>query len=422
MEKKKRTKAIINGLLINGTGKEPIKKSVIIVKGAIIDKIGKEGELNIPPNTEIIDAEGRTVLPGLMDVHVHMACPEGWPDEAQYNESQLTLLAAYNLRKCLMAGITTVRDVGTPFNVAYDVKRAQRSRLFEGAKVYSSGPVLCMTGGHFSVDGMRECDGPWDCRKAVRENIKAGADLIKLTTTHIGWRGGEQFTSEELEAIVVEAHKAKKRVAAHATLLPGMVQAIKAGIDTLEHGPTQFPQEIDNETVELMVTSGLIWVPTLWYMQHKPTSREEEMKRRTRIKRKWSQRDRLDYEEWKSSCEKYSPINFKKCLRAGVKVATGTDVVRGGYLDPFAVAPEEIIFMVKNGLSNMEAIRAATLNSAETLGIENELGSIEPGKIADIIIVNGNPEKDIECINKVLFVMKEGRIYKNSLQRENTDS
>jgi len=355
-------------------------------------------------------------MPGMIELHAHIAAWWPKPDANVYDDALMALLATKCLKQSLEAGITTVRDVGTSNKVAYSVKRALETGLIDGSRILVCGPIISITGGHGqSIRGMKTADGPWECRKVVREQLALGADHIKICTTHRPWRGNEEFSMEELEAIVDEAHKHGKKVAAHAALMPGMRMAIEAGIDTIEHGMSEMTCLVDDETVELMVEKGSIWVPTLWVFLREKTKEEEE---RREMRRKMSPQTKItrDSKKWMEELRENIPENFKKALRLGVKIGTGSDVGLHGYDVPFVAVPEEMELLCKHGLSNMKAIMAATSVAAEACGIEEELGTLEKGKLADIIIVDGNPLEDINAMKNVLFVLKEGKVHKDVLK------
>jgi len=414
-EEKKEVFVIRNAILIDGTGKDPLEKGAVVVENSKIVAVGEDDKLDVPDGTTVIDAKGKTIMPGMIELHAHIAAWWTKPDATVYDDALMALLAASCLRQSLDAGITTVRDVGTSNRVAYSVKRAMETALIEGSRVLVCGPIISMTGGHgTSIRGMKAADGPWECRKAVREQLTLGADHIKISSTHRPWLGNEEFTMEELRAIVDEAHKQGKKVAAHAALMPGMKMAIEAGVDTIEHGMSEMPHVVDDDTVMLMAEKGVIWVPTLWVFLRKRTKEEEE--RREMMMRAGPQtRTMRDSRRWMEELRENIPDNFKKALEAGVKIGTGADVGLHGYDVPFVAVPEEMELLCKHGLSNRRAIMAATSVAAEACGREEDLGTLKEGKLADIIVVDGNPLEDIKAMKKTLFVMKEGKIHKNLL-------
>jgi imidazolonepropionase-like amidohydrolase len=274
MSEKEKHETIVlkNGLLIDGTGSEPVKEAVVIVEGNKIKAVGKSSQIEIPENSTIIDVKGKTIMPGMIDCHVHMR----WtPPGTKPNEGDLALQSAYSLHQSLMKGITTVRSQGENFNTAFSIKRAQIRGQFVGSRARVCGALIAATGGHGNI----AADGPWECRMRVREAINSGADHIKIGTTHRPWRGLEEFKPVELEALVDEAHKYHKKVACHAAMMPGMIQAIDAGVDLVEHGPSEFPFEVKDETVKKMVDSDVWWVPTLWVFLQERTPESEQIRK-----------------------------------------------------------------------------------------------------------------------------------------------
>jgi imidazolonepropionase-like amidohydrolase len=398
-----------NGVLIDGTGNLPIEDAVVLVEGNKIKAVGKSSDIQIPENAKIIDVDGKTIMPGMIDCHVHMK----WvPTGTKPNEGDLALQCAHSLYQSLMKGITTVRSQGEYFNTAFSIKRAQLRGQFIGSKAKICGSLIAATGGHGNI----VADGPWECRMRVREAINSGADHIKIGTTHRPWRGLEEFKPVELEALVDEAHKYHKKVACHAAMMPGMIQAIEAGVDTVEHGPSEFPFEVKDETIKKMVESDVWWVPTLWVFLRELNPEDEKIMRRwmEQLIEPW---DSEPTKQWMDDLKKYAAINFKKCLAGGVKkIATGTDSMGADITTTFGQAHEEAILFVKLGMPPMDAIQAATYNGALAYSEEDILGSVEEGKLADIIVVNGNPLEDITSLRNVVFVMQDGEIYKNTLK------
>lgn len=423
MSDEKKTKAITNGVLIDGTGCDPVEDAVVLVEGSKIVAVGRRGEVDIPKNAQVIDAGGNTVMPGMIELHAHMSYWWNWPGAELFDQAEAALLASCNLKNSLEAGITTVRDVGTAWDVSFSMKRGMSKGLITGSRLLVCGQLLCVTGGHGSGlrGGVIECNSPWECRKVVREQIRKGADHIKICTTDRPWSCQEEFTMEELKAIVEEAHKFGKPVAAHAALMPGMRMAVEAGIDTLEHGMSEMKETVDDETLQLMIKKGVIWVPTLWIILREKSKEEKEwwesIKRSPLIlleHRKMIESQEKWFEELKPSARK----NFKKAVDAGVKIATGTDVGITYPNTTFVAVPEEMRLMCECGLSNMGAIVAATKMAAEAIRMQNDLGTIEKGKLADIIVIEGSPLKDIGSMERVVFVMTEGNIHKNQLQKQ----
>jgi imidazolonepropionase-like amidohydrolase len=408
-------KAIKSGTLIDGTGKPPVKKSVVVIEGSRITAVGKEGEIQIPSDAQIIDAAGKTVMPGLMDLHVHLGIVEGasTPETllALFKASPFLLLlyAVKHAREVLEAGFTTVRDLGMPSVMSADAEWAARPMvalrkaieqgLVPGPRLVVAGP-FCMSAGHFDMSPSRyeqlrsPPDGVWEVRKRVRELARENVDLIKTASgggvagegEQIWWRN---YTTEELKAIVDEAHAFRMKVAVHAYTADTVKNALEAGVDTIEHGSF-----LDDEAIKMLIEKKAFLVPTL--TTYHITEKAEFMRRK------------------KEEVRKVVAANFTKAYKAGVRIAAGTDMFLQEHPDPmYGDNAYELELMVRYGMSEMEAIMAATKRAAEALGREDELGTIEEGKLADIVIVKGDPLKDIKVLqNKenIQKVIKDGKI------------
>ena len=398
------------GKLIDGVTDIPIQMVTIVVNDNVIQAILR-GHLKPGPDDKLIDLKNFTVLPGLMDMHTHLS---GQSNSKAYMEKFYMDLDEYAYRsipfaeKTLMAGFTTVRELGGV--ISNSLRDAINAGYVIGPRIFSAGKSIATTGGHadpssglnmsFSGDpGPKEgvINGPSDARKAVRQRYKNGADLIKVTAT-----GGvlsvaknsknPQFTEEELIAIVETADDYDMHVAAHAHGPEGMKRAIKAGVHSIEHGTI-----MDGEVLALMKKHGTYYVPTISAGMFVAEKAKES-----------------GY---------YPPIIVPKALeigprllntfttayKFGIKIAFGTDSGVSYHGDN----AKEFYYMVKGGMSEMEAIRSATVVASEMLKINDKYGTIESNKIADIIAVDGDPIKDITSLQKVVFVMKDGEIYKN---------
>ena len=378
-------KAIINGRLIDGTGREVIEPGVLLIEGGTVEAAGRAGEIPIPSDAERIDATGRTVMPGLIDAHMHVTrMPEFLDAHGHLSES---FKAIGVLRRCLSRGITTVANVGgCPENVL--LREAIEAGQVEGCARLLVGAMVNPTGGH--VRG-RAADGPWEVRKAVREMIVAGVDFIKTSASggfqweheRIWW---EDYTTEELIALVEEAHSKDKRVAVHAHSQPGLNHSIQAGCDLITHGAL-----IDDEALEGIAARNLYYIPTLYITSHwilQRPSLPPHMKERM------------------TEAHPVHRAGVRKAHRMGITIGVGTD---GGPGD----AMRELVELVGCGLSPMEALVAGTRTTADALGILDKVGTLEPGKRADLLLVEGDPLEDISILSEernVLLVMKEGKV------------
>lgn len=399
--------AIVGATVIDGTGHAPMEKTTVLVEDGRISAVGRE--MAVPETAQRVDASGRFLLPGMIDCHVHVYSSDFSPVPPMGDERAYGGVIAYNnLRSALQSGVTTVRDLASgEFGLA--MKTAVERRQLLGPRCYVCGHGLCMTGGHSSEDlrlgiGVREIDGPDALRTAIRAERKAGADLIKLLTSHRSEY--PEYTQEELDAAAEEAHRLGMRIAAHAANYVTTRMATLAGIDTIEHGI-----EIDEETAALMAEKGTILVSTCWVLY-------DIFEATKTLKEKYEQIGEYEHHpsrKWMDETIRvYTtlldrlPESMKNAYRAGVRIAAGTDNVRSS--SPFAVLAKEAPYLVRFGLSPMEAIESLTRRGAEAIGIENDLGTIEPGKLADLILVDRDPLADVTALEDVSWVMKEGMV------------
>lgn len=408
---------IKNGLLIDGNGGKAQQEAIVVVEDNRIQYVGLESEYTAEGNETVLDAQGGTIMPGLIDTHVHMML-EFSPVAKRLTTpfSFMYYQAAKYLEATLHAGITSVRDA---LGADLGVKKAIEEGLITGPRMQLSINALTITGGHgdgYTVSGIEmdllpsgypgmpngKCDGVEEVRKKAREMLRAGAEVIKVHAT-----GGvtsatdhpefTQFSQAELEAIVEEGKFRKGiKVMAHAQGAEGIKNAVRAGVHSIEHGIF-----LDDEAIELMLEKGTYLVPTLLAPVGVLETAEEAGMPDTAV-----QKSKEVIEIHKAS--------IAKAYQAGVKIAMGTDagVVKHG------INLRELGLMTEIGMSPMESIVASTKTAAECLGWEDKVGTIEAGKLADIIIVKGNPLDDITSLannNTVQIVMKDGKVKKNLL-------
>ena len=383
--------------------------SILIEKDRIIDVV--EGYIDPGVGDKKIDLNNYTVIPGLMDMHVHLSGesnPKKYMDRFTMNLDDYAYRSISYAEKTLMAGFTTVRDLGGPINTS--LKNAIQNEQVIGPRIFSAGKALATTGGHADpTNGMSfelaGDPGPKqgvinsvsDARKAVRQQYKNGADLIKITATGgvlSVAKSGEnpQFTEDEIREVVKTASDYGMHVAAHAHGAEGMKRAILAGVRSIEHGTL-----MDEETINLMIDKGTYYVPTI--------SAGEFVANKAKIEGYYP-------DVVRPKAKKIGPqlkTTFGKAYKAGVKIAFGTDAG----VSYHGQNAKEFSYMVEAGMSPIEAILSATKTSSELIGKQKDLGTIEKGKLADIVAVKGDPLKKIEVLEKVVFVMKSGKIYKN---------
>ena len=379
--------------VVDGISDEPLQNAAVLVEDGRIVSVGPEGDLS--DDIVIVDLGDATLLPGLIDTHVHLV----WSASAEPHalvESEpravTALRCADNMKKHLEAGVTTVRDVGSTDGMAIDMSRAVQLGVLPGPRVVASGRSIAMTGGHGWFLG-QEADGPDAVRSAVRQEIKNGAGCIKLMASggvygHAEEPGSPQLSVEEMSAGVEEAHKAGKKVAAHAYSGEAMNNALDAGVDSIEHGSF-----IDRDTAEKMRELGTYLVPTMSVyaaMDEKGVDlgAPEYIQRKTK-------------EVLAATREA-----LRIAMEAGVKIAAGTDCGAPGH--PHGTLPMELRLMVEAGATPMQAIQFGTSAAAELLGLETEIGTLEAGKKADLIAVDGDPVADIRNFEEVKLLVLEG--------------
>lgn len=397
--------------LIDGRQAEPISKlTLIVVDGRIRDIVA--GYQEAAAGDRIIDLRDYTVVPGLMDMHTHLMSQhskDSYTEKFFMEESDYALRSTMYARATLMAGFTTVRELGDNGINSVSLRKAINEGWIIGPRIFTAGKSLATTGGHADptnglkgdfkrdagpVDGV--VNGPDDARKAVRQRYKDGADLIKLTATggvlSLAASGqNPQFTEEELKAIVETAKDYGMTIAVHAHGSEGMKRAVLAGVDSIEHGTF-----MTDEIIELMKEKGTWWVPTNMAGEWVAMKAEEpgyfpEIVRPKAAAIGPAIRD-----------------TFRRANKAGVKIAFGTD----SGVSVHGENAHEFELMVEGGMSPMNAIQTATLNASKLLRIDDRLGTLEKGKIADVVAVKGDPLEDISVMKQVVFVMKEGTVYR----------
>jgi imidazolonepropionase-like amidohydrolase len=392
-------------LLIDGTGAAPVRGQSVVIEGSKLSWIGPTESAPTFTAERVIDGGGRTLLPGLINAHVHL-CNDGAPDLfAQVMADSIplaTLRAARNARLTLESGVTTVRDCGAANNIVIELGRAIADGFIEGPRVRAAGRVITMTGGHGYFMG-READGPDAIRQATRAEIKEGADFIKVMATGGVLTPGVDPANtalqlDELRVVADEAHNSGRRVTTHAIGNAGIKNALRAGIDSIEHG-----FYLDEEALELAVAQGTFLVPTLVAIAAILDHRVDAGVPTWAVAKAAEQADA-------------NRASFKAAVDSGMKIAAGTDA--GTPFNRHYDMAREMAMMVRFGLSPMQAITAATRNSAENLDVLHSVGTIEVGKLADLLLVDGDPSVDIESMSRVVLVTKEGRVYRDDTAAE----
>lgn len=384
---------IQNADLINGKIDMVQAKVCIMIEDGIITKIGEFQESN-EVFDKILDATGKTVLPGLINCHVHLCMNDGYAGLISRRESSshLALRAAANCKRMLKNGFTTVRDMGSKEFEVIALRDSINNGITEGSRILAAGQAILMTGGHFV--GM-EADGKIECQKAARAQLKAGADFIKLMATGGIGKPGEapgtpELTFEELLAGVEVAKMANKKSSAHAHGKEGIKNAIKAGVNSIEHGTL-----LDDEAISMMLDQNVHLVPTFSvYYRIATFGKEKGLPQHLIESCKRVMDDKLS--------------GFQKAYHCGVKISFGTD--GGAPLVSHEDVISEVISMKDAGMSPLDILKSLTSTAANLLGLEKDIGTLEPGKKADLIFLEGNPLQSLENFGKVLLVMKEGKV------------
>jgi imidazolonepropionase-like amidohydrolase len=404
------------GHLFDGTGDKTRDNMVIVVMGDRIQSVSPASAASIPAGATVVDLSHATVLPGLIDCHTHLGARADRYDEI-YNFKttpfQSAFAAVVNARKTLEAGFTSVRDVGSLPFLAVDLRNSINEGLVPGPRIVASGPGISITGGHGDLNNFSPqtrvtmfpeerdfqiADGVDQIRHVVRAQVKYGVDVIKILATGGVLSKGDspgapQFTPEELKAAADEAHMAGRKIAAHAHGTQGIKNAILAGIDSIEHASL-----IDDEGIRLAKEHGVYLVMDIYnddYILGKaiefglPKENVDKERAIGRLQRE----------------------NFERAVKGGAKMAFGTDA--GVY--PHGDNAKQFFYMVKYGLTPAQAIRAATSNAADLIGRAKDVGTLEPGKFADVIAVTADPLQDVRALENVGFVMKGGAVVKDTI-------
>src|SRR5829696_42440 len=399
--------------LIDGTGAAPINNAVVIVTDNTITAVGSASAVGVPANAKMIDLGDVTLMPGFIDAHTHLigrvlGDPAGENALVRDFESFAAILSVQHARATLMAGFTSVRNVGA--SGRFDdmaLRKAIDEGWTPGPRIMTAGHSLGIRGGHCDENGFRPgmfdpgieegiADGPEQIRAAVRYQIKYGADVIKTCATGGVLSEGDavgatQYTFEELKAMVEEANKLERKVAAHAHGTEGIKLAVRAGVSSIEHGSF-----LDEEGAQLMKERGTFLVPTLSASEAVERAAKNGVLKGLRAEKALAAAAAVRH-------------GIKIAVANGVRIALGTDA---GVVPHGSNAHEFVLMVQWGGMSSMDAIVAGTLNAAKLLGWDKRVGSLTTGKWADIVAVSGDPLRNIESVQKVVFVMKNGVVYR----------
>jgi imidazolonepropionase-like amidohydrolase len=403
--------AVKAGRLVDVVNGKVLERQVILIEGDRIKQVGSEGSVPIPSTATVIDLSAATVMPGFIDCHTHIVSQMENYGVDLFRRSPIDVAVTAHIfaRRTLEAGFTTVRDVGAGEFVDVALKKAINAGKIVGPRLFVAGHGLSATGGHGDLSGFSPylssstfsgvVDGVDEIRKKIRWNIKYGADHIKFTATagvlsEEESVGAPQFSMEEMKAIVEEAKMWGRKVAAHAHGAEGIKMAVQAGVASIEHGSM-----LDDEGIALMKKFGTYLVPTVF-----AGDAVEKFGKQYGLPEKLLEKARAINAKKRES--------YRKAIQAGVKIAFGTDA--GVF--PHGMNGIEFRLLVELGMTPMQAIQSATITAAELLGHSNELGSLQPGKYADLVAVTADPLRDISVLERVQFVMKGGVVYKNELK------
>ena len=384
--------------LINGTGAQPVLDAALLIENKTVIMAGKYTDIinKTPSDADFLDFGNKYITPGIIDAHVHVTID---PDAdfigfvGRDSDTRIAHRGMVNLKKTLDGGVTFIRDLGGYHHIDIELKKLVEEGVLEGCDLLVSGEMITMTGGHGWKIG-RECDGVAEVRKATRNQIKAGADIIKIMATGgnltPGPQGAPQLSEEEIRAAVEEAHKAGKRTTTHSHGAEGIKNALRAGIDCIEHG-----MFIDDEALEYMKTHDIPYVPTLvapWICatigEERGLSKEAVVKTQNAIGRHMQ--------------------SFQKAIQKGIKIAMGTDAGTP-FCEHGRAYVDELKLMVKGGFTPMQAIVAATKTSAEVTGILDSYGTLEPGKYADFLVLEDDPLENLDSFRSICEVYKKGQ-------------
>ena len=387
---------LANCTVISCTGDAPLENVAVVIEDERISEIIPQADVSSSQESEarMFDLEGGVVLPGLWSVHAHPGLIFPDPDRLIETETvaDYTIRAGRNCIDALRRGITGIRTMGDRALVDVAWKRAFGSGLMVGPRLFVCGGYICATGGHgHELPIAVEVDGPYEMRKAVRDQLKHGVDQIKLAVTGGVMTAGEsmqesQLFLDEIQAATEVAHQKGKRVCAHASGPGGIKTAIRGGVDSIEHG-----YYLDDEAIDMMAEKGIFYVPTMFVTQYEEFMRKSGMAE-------------FQIEKARRAAKAHRE-GFQKAIEAGVKIACGADSSPIG-----EHTLVEIELLVKAGMTEMQALIAATRTSADLCGVADRLGTVEVGKLADLIAVSANPLENISNIRNLKLVLKKGRV------------
>jgi imidazolonepropionase-like amidohydrolase len=402
-----RPTAIVGASVVNLNGGPAVQDTVVVIEGERITAIGPAATTPVPQGAEVIRATGKWISPGLMNMHTHygLVLPGRVGAElANESEAALALRMAANARTSLMTGVTTTRSTGESKGADFALRRAIDRGEAVGPRIVTAGQSVRVTGGHGWRAGDEGLDNPDAFRRAVRREVSAGAEWIKIAIsggiadTH-GDIAASHMTREEVAAVTDTAHRHGVKVTAHSGSTPATLEAIEAGIDCVEHG-----YFLSDEVLNRMIAKGVWYVPTIVVSQ--PTVMEFFKK--------------IGSPDWYlarvESVGKSHWTTLQNAIKLGVKIALGTDQFPYEPNDGTTATIREAQYYVEAGMTPLKALRSATIDAATMVGLQDRLGRVEPGMLADIIITDADPSRDIKALRSIKLVMKGGTVYRNELR------
>ena len=396
---------LTNARVVDGSGAPALENATVVISGDTLAYVGAAADAPQPAaDARVVDLNGKTVVPGLFNVHVHLALrlPFSPIRVDQFTVGYRTMLIYRRALEAISTGTTTIRCVGEAHFTDIDVRNAINKGVIAGPRIFSAGAAMIPTGGHgHNSMSCREADGVAGFRQLAREQLRAGADLLKICLTGgIGTEGekpaDKQMTDDELSAVVEIAHAAHKIVASHTGGNGPIKDCVRLGVDCIEHG-----YQFDEEAAQMMVEAGTYLVPTLCVTQE------------------------LDYmrghgvQEWMLSKASAAAAEHRasivRAIKAGVTIGTGTDLLPSDPAGGTVATIREVEILVETGMSELEALRAATSNSAKICGIADSVGTLAAGYQADLLVIDGKPDQQIRDLRNIKVVMKGGDIFRSEL-------
>lgn len=397
--------ALVGGSVVDIETGKALHDAVVLVEGERIAAIGAAGDVDIRPGTETVDVSDLYLIPGLMNMHVHFGLKLPGKMEAELaneTEGELTLRMAAAARDSIFAGVTTIRSPGSALHGDIALRKAIQRGYVVGPRIFSAGESLVITGGHGSDAGVEYADGPDELVKAARREISAGADWVKiLISGGIATDGGgiaeALMTPEEINAVVDAAHRFGAKVAAHSGSPQATSIAVDAGVDSIEHG-----YFLDRPVLRKMAKAGTWYVPTIVVSQPATAPFFEKIG-----SPQWylDRRESVGKEHWKA---------LQMAIEEGVNIGLGTDQLPHEPNDGTTATAREAQYYVEAGMTPLQALRSATIETARMLAADDDIGSLEVGKYADIVAVSVNPVDDIKALRDIRLVMKGGEIHVDS--------